>query len=271
MEVQRRETPSARWEVARRLPSAPLRRLLGRALEGWTWEGDEESSFQELPFPGIPLILNLGAGWSVAGNSSRAAEVDSFLAGLHTRPASVTGARSFTCLELRLTPVGARRLLGVSMHELVDRTLVLDDLLPKGDVLVGRLRDAVSWPERFDLVEAFLARRLDDVPPPPSEVEWAWGQLLRSGGRVPIRGLASELQWSPRRLIASFREHVGLAPKMAARVIRFDRASSAIRAGSAPLAQVAVSCGYSDQAHMTNDFRDLAGVTPSRLPGTIAA
>jgi hypothetical protein len=125
VELERHEQDGARWEVARRLPAPTLRPLLGQALEGWTLDGPHAASFHELPFPGIPLILNLGSPWLVEG-----ASFDSFLAGLHTRPSRVTGGRAFSCLELRLTPLGARRLLGLPLHELANRTHALEELLP---------------------------------------------------------------------------------------------------------------------------------------------
>jgi AraC-like DNA-binding protein len=262
VEIEHRDRDGVRWEVARRLPAPALRPLLGQALEGWAWEGQVAASFLELPFPGIPLILNLAAPWRVEGTT-----LDSFLAGLNTRPTTVAGERAFSCLELRLTPLGARRLLGMPLHELTDRSIPLEELIPGVETLSERLRDAPGWEARFDLVESFLGRRLADTAPPPRELEWAWRQLVRSGGRVPIRALAFELGWSPRRLINRFRDHVGLPPKAVARVIRFSRAVTALSSGTPRIAEVAAACGYADQPHLTREIRALAGVTPGELVG----
>ena len=130
---------------------------------------------------------------------------------------------------------------------------------------MGRLQDVPDWKARFDLVEGFLCRRLADSAPPPREVEWAWRQLVRSGGRVRIRALACELGWSPRRLIDRFRDQVGLPPKAVARVIRFDRAVTALSSGTPRIAEVAAACGYADQAHLARDVRALGGITPGEL------
>lgn len=260
MELERQERDGVRWEVARRPPGPPLRSLLGQAVEGWALEGPHDVSFHELPFPGIPLILNLGSPWLVGG-----ARLDSFLAGLHTRPTKVTGERAFSCLELRLTPLGTRRLLGLPLHELANRTHALEELLPGAEALTARIREARSWDERFDLLEAFLAKRLADTPPTPRELDWAWSQLVRSGGRVRVRALAADLGWSPRRLIERFRDHVGLPPKAAARVIRLDRAVTALRSGTPGIAEVAAACGYADQAHLGRELRELGDVTPRQL------
>jgi AraC-like DNA-binding protein len=260
VELERHERDGVRWEVARRLPARALRPLLGQALEGWALEGPQDVSFHELPFPGIPLILNLGAPWVVEGTS-----LDSFLAGLHTRPSRVTGERAFSCLELRLTPLGTRRLLGMPLHELANGSHALEELLPGAGTLTARVREAQSWDERFDLLEVFLAKRLADTPPTPRELDWAWSRLVRSGGRVRVRALATDLGWSPRRLIERFRDHVGLPPKAAARVIRLDRAVSALRSGTPRIAEVAAACGYADQAHLGRELRELGGITPGQL------
>jgi AraC-like DNA-binding protein len=267
VELERHESDDARWEVARRLPAPALRPLLGQALEGWAREGaTAPRELREVPFPGLPLILNLGAPWRVDGE-----RLDSFLAGLSTRPTAVTGERSYACIELRLTPLGTRRLLGRPLHELADRTVALEELLPGATLLAEAVSEAPSWDERLDLVEAFLVRRVVDTEAPPRELEWAWRELFRSGGRVPIRSLVEELGWSPRRLIASFREHVGLPPKAAARVIRFDRAVASLRSGTPRIAEVAVACGYADQAHFSRDFRELSGVSPGNFLQDAAA
>jgi AraC-like DNA-binding protein len=262
--VERHETEEARWEVARREPRAELRPYLLGAPEGWKQLRGEPSSLRQVPFPGVPLILNLGPPWEIDDRRTRPERRDSFVAGMHAAPAIVRGAPSWACIELRLTPLGAHRFLGLPMHELANLTVELENLLPRAGELTARLREAHSWAERFDLVEALLAQRLADSPSPSPGVEWSWHRLRRTGGRASIGELAAELGWSHRRLIARFREQIGLAPKTVARVFRFDRAVAALGSStSRGLAEIAFDCGYFDQAHLNRDFRELAGTTPT--------
>jgi AraC-like DNA-binding protein len=263
--IERRETESAAWEVARREPRAELRPFVLGPPEGWAQERGETRPLREVPFPGVPVILNLGVPWDVTGPADGPARLDSFVSGLHAAPAIVcAGGPGWACIELRLTPLGAHRVLGLPMHELANRSVELEELLPGARELTGRLRDAASWADRFDLVESFLAQRLAESAPPAPEVAWTWHRLRRSGGRAPIGELAAELGWSHRRLIARFREQIGLAPKAAARVLRFDQAVAALRSPrGVGLAEVASECGYFDQAHLNRDFRELAGTTPT--------
>lgn len=264
MRLETYETETSSVEVARRAAHPALRPYLLAEPEGWAQtRGRSTAELREVPFPGIPLILNLGAPWAIASADRSAFEPhDSFLAGLHTRPTFVRGAERWACIELRLTPLGAHRVLGLPMHELENRTVPLDDVLANTGELTDRLRDARSWTQRFDLVESFLLRRLDRSGAPEPSLDWAWAHLRRTGGSIPIRALADDLGWSHRRLIVRFREQIGVAPKTFARLVRFDRAVSALRAGRG-LAETAFATGYFDQAHMTRDFRELAGTTPA--------
>ena len=91
----------------------------------------------------------------------------------------------------------------------------------------------------------------------------AWTRIVNSGGLVPIRSLVDETGWSQKHLISQFREHIGLAPKMFARVMRFGSALDRLRRRDhASLTELALDCGYYDQAHLTRDFREFSGVTP---------
>jgi AraC-like DNA-binding protein len=86
---------------------------------------------------------------------------------------------------------------------------------------------------------------------------------ISSGGGVPIAALAEEVGWSPRHLTNRFHAEVGLRPKEAARVVRFDRVRRNISPG-VRLAKVAADAGYFDQSHLVRDFHAFAGCSPSR-------
>jgi AraC-like DNA-binding protein len=92
-----------------------------------------------------------------------------------------------------------------------------------------------------------------------------WDRLHATGGRVRIGELARETGWSARHLGTVLRRETGLAPKAAARVVRFDRARREVaRRGGRDLAAVAAVAGYADQSHLDREFRALAGLPPSR-------
>src|SRR5262249_3970784 len=108
-----------------------------------------------------------------------------------------------------------------------------------------------------------LGRKLEPVEPAP-QVAWAWRRLLAAQGTLPIESLARELGWSRRHLAERFRREIGLAPKVAARVLRWEHACAMLaRPGRrSRLADVAADCGYADQSHLTREWVALSGLTP---------
>ena len=71
--------------------------------------------------------------------------------------------------------------------------------------------------------------------------------------------------YSPRHFIALFRAAVGLTPKHYYRVKRFTNVVRRLAEGKVEsLADLSAEAGYSDQAHLTREFREFSGVSPTR-------
>jgi AraC-like DNA-binding protein len=158
-------------------------------------------------------------------------------------------------------------LLGVPMDELTCRVVELDGLLGReADELIERMYEAGGWEGAFQVMDAWLLRRLADARRPDPAVEQAFARLVRSHGAVSVAQLVRETGWSRRHLAARFREHVGLAPKAFGRILRFRHAArELVRPDGRSLAEIALDCGYYDQAHLNRDFREFSGRTPIEL------
>jgi AraC-like DNA-binding protein len=245
------------WTRPRRTPDPRIRPLLARDHVGFAETGGVGESWIETPTAAVTVILNVGAPFGGLP--------EAFVAGLSDTFAVVEGARAMTCLDLKLTPLGAYSLLGLPMHEVAGRAVDARDLLgPDLARLLDQLREASRWERRFEVVDAFLLRRLAAGPRPSPAVEWTWRRLVETGGRLPVARLAAEVDWSGRHLVAMYRQQLGLPPKVLGRVIRFNRLLRRLdEEGEVRWADLAVDCGYYDQAHLYRDFRQFAGATPS--------
>ncbi|WP_201776698.1 helix-turn-helix domain-containing protein [Allosalinactinospora lopnorensis] len=105
---------------------------------------------------------------------------------------------------------------------------------------------------------------LADAPAVAHEVSRAWNRLVVTEGRLAVDELAREVGWSRRHLTQRFHGELGLTPKAAGRVLRFERAVRLLRRSAPPgLAEIAHACGYYDQAHMNREWRALAGRSPT--------
>lgn len=264
-QIHRHCSDTAQWEMVRR-PADPRLRRYAREYIGYDERSRHMLRRLEVAKSAAILILNLGPRLRLIGVGARPVVEDhgSFLAGMYDGPVITETQGSQRGVEIKLTPIGAYLLIGRPMSELTNRTVALDDLFGvEADELVGRLQEAEGWEERFLLLDAFLGRRIEAARPVSPEVAVAWRRLEASRGGAPIGALAKEAGWSRRRLIDRFRVTTGLAPKTAARLLRFAHATDLVD-GDTPLgwAELALHSGYYDQAHLIRDFRQFAGLTP---------
>jgi AraC-like DNA-binding protein len=242
------------WPQPQRRPHPALRHLL--AHDYWAATGDLGTHRLLQPATTtVALVIKM------RDSPHRA---PAFVAGPQTRYALIDGECALSYVEVRLTPLGAFRLLGVPVSELTGHLVDVADVVgPAGPRLADRLRDAPSWPQRFAMLDRVLLGRVETGPRPAPEVTRAWHLLAASGGRTPIRAVAADVGWSHKHLIARFRTATGMPPKMAARLLRFERVVDRVTADPAVRwDRLAAEHGFADQAHLIRDFRTFMGTTP---------
>jgi AraC-like DNA-binding protein len=249
---------------------APAVRPFAAWYTGYRQDGLPPGRHRGLPGPYLTMIVTLDEPLRIVAHPDPATPpgcYDTLIGGLHTTPAIITHDGRGAGIQVALSPLGTRALLGLPAGELAAADLDGACLLgPLAAELRERAALAADWPARFRIVDEVLSRRLDPRRAPPPEVAFAWRRLCATGGAVSPAELAGETGWSGRYLSRRFGIEIGLSPKVAARVARFDVARRRLQdsAGAFPLAQLAIACGYYDQAHLTREFSALAGVPPAR-------
>jgi AraC-like DNA-binding protein len=249
----------ARWPRLAAAPQPPLRPLLPRGYAGFT----DATTLRHQVLPAttsVPLVVEL---------MDSPYRPSAFVMGARDSFTVLEGACACSYLEVLLAPLGAYRLLGIPMNELSGQLVDLAEVLgADGQRLGEQLRAAPTWRHRFALLDRFLLRRLETGPRPAPEVDRTWERLVATGGAVPIAQLADEVGWSHKHLIAKFRHQVGLRPKTAARLVRFERVLSRLdERRRLDWGLVARDTGYADQAHLIRDFHQFTGTTPTAYVG----
>ncbi|MFG2873643.1 helix-turn-helix domain-containing protein [Streptomyces sp. NPDC048337] len=261
-------TQEAQWCLVSGLPDRRLRPgVLG--YRGYRMALDRPRRRLELPDGVVTLVLGFqgrlrltDVGEAAGGT---AVPFTSLVSSVRTR--AVIGEHSGILhgMEVLLAPWAAYTLLGVEMHEWADRILDPAELVGRRvDDLAGALAALPSWCRRFELLDAVLAQWSAAGPPCSARVVWAWRELSRTGGTVPIRHLAEQSGWSWRQFESRFRQQIGTPPKTIARIMRLHRALRLLGSGQA-VSQAALACGYSDQSHLAREVRRMTGHTATQL------
>ncbi|MEQ3549974.1 helix-turn-helix transcriptional regulator [Pseudonocardia nematodicida] len=244
-------------------PPAALRRHVLRYL-GYTEHADRPLRRRQAPASGVALILGFHP-LGLSGPALPTTTASAFVGGLGDTWVLTEFTGPQAGVQVDLTPLGAYTLLGgralpggavPGLDQLEDPALAS---------LPDRLAATPSWAARFALVSAFVGDRLlgEGARHPAPEVAHAWHRLARSGGRASVAGLAAETGWSRRHLQSRFTTQIGLGPRTAGRVLRFAGAARLVGGTPAPLAEIAATCGYADQPHLSREFRSLAGISPA--------
>lgn len=230
-----------------------------------------------LPGPALTMVFPIGAPLRTASTwddwlAGRLQAQRVVLGGLHTTPAFVENPGRWCGIQLAVHPLGARRLFGVPAADLPVGEWDARDLLgAEVDHVYERLQAAGDWGSRYAVVIGYLVRRLArqrDVAP-RAEVAQAWRMLAAERGNASVQAVCDEVGYSRRRLTTLFGAEVGVAPKTAGRLMRFDRtrrrvADRAIGGHPLELSRLAADAGYADQAHLAREFREFAGLSPTR-------
>lgn len=191
---------------------------------------------------------------------------DPVFAGVFTGPQPIDASdqRRACGVVFRVGHTGA--FVSAPLSEFTNAQPELDRSFWKGEQrLAGRLADSTGPETLFDALERTLLDALNDEWAPDATVAAAIDMLDRG---VPVNEVVSRLGVDRRKFGRHFTDVVGVAPKQFSRTRRFQRAVRRIRrAGTTSLAELAVDLGYSDQAHMSREFREFSGSTASVAHG----
>ena len=252
-----------------RAPASPLRQFVD-GYTGYRLAGFPPGFHRGLPSRHMTFIVSIDRSIDVIVQTNRAQPPERYacvLSGLQATSALIAHNGNQEGVAIELTPVGSRMLLGMPAGELWDLSLEFADVVGSvGNELWERLQTAEGWESRFAICDEVLGRLTREEAVAP-ELQHCWGAVVATGGRISVNELATETGYSRQHLTRRFRAEFGLSPKLAARIVRFERAQRMLKSvpSFVSVAHVAAACGYYDQAHLYRDFTELAGCTPREL------
>ena len=224
--------------------------------------------------------LDLAGRWVRTGAAPPGADSPEWRLQLVARPQIARqGRRQRTAITVRRDPnlravldrrgaVQGRRgvpFLVPPMDEFANRHVPLDAVWGEFAMqLQEQLLEAASPSQKLDVIERVLTARLERSRPNHPAVAYAIRVIERDPALIRIADVTGQIGLSHRRFLDLFAREVGLTPKLFCRIRRFQRVLRRIRDGrEVEWADVALSCGYHDQAHFIKDFQAFSGISPS--------
>lgn len=271
--IERHASPLGAWLLASWAPPA----LAGVVESMWYFEGRLAHRRERVfPIGRLELIVHLGECYGEVGERDVERYAATCVTGQQLRALVIEAPAAHSAvLGVRFHPAGAYALFGQPVHETMGITVALDDLMGgEAERLRERCAGADSPAARLRAAAAWIGERACMEARAHPGVQWAAAAIERAHGAVRIETLADQSGLSRRAFATRFGEQIGVTPKRLARVARFRRALAMLHTDHAPLARIALGCGYYDQPHFNAEFLAIAGCTPSayraalRYPGS---
>lgn len=249
-------------------PSAPLKDLLENI---WTFGTDGESSdcssWQSCPSIGsVELIFQ----WQGRNTISYAADrlitfPQAYFIRLGDEPIQWAQPGNSKLIGLRFSPAGLIALLDLPPSTFTNGHL--DASLVFGHAAVERVLEQLAASQTDQqavaVAEQFIMSRFHEAKGDRKKVILAL-EAIRSNPFVSAEVWASKAYVCERQMQRLIKEYLGYRPMYYARMVRFGRVmQEAQKYQRMDVSQMAYQFGYSDQAHLTRDFRQFAGSPPA--------
>lgn len=182
-----------------------------------------------------------------------------------TGPILISASGVVRLLGVRFQPGGTRPFLESPAHEITDEVVELGSLSSDFERrLLHACGHALNLNQKVAAVDVYLVSQLRDARFDKHLLSLA-ACIIDRRGLVSVDQLASQAGVSSRQLERRFLHEVGIGPKLLARIVRFQQVFRAVDQSNPAWAEVAIECGYYDQAHLIRDFNQFAEQTPAVL------
>lgn len=208
-----------------------------------------------LPTPTAELVIDLRARSSAARGT---------FVGPHSQHWVLDTSEEASVVGVHFKIGGAFPFFGAPAGDLHNVRTSLEALWGSASAsVIERVLSACTPEAKFDVLEAELLRRARTLERSPA-VAFAVRQLSSFAPAAAVSTVTSAVGMCERRFRDRFQSEVGMAPKLFARVQRFQAVIGTVHAlEDVDWAGVALECGYFDQAHFIHDFRAFSGFTPA--------
>jgi AraC-like DNA-binding protein len=251
-----------------RVPSPPLDSFIESI---WVYENDPRPHALEriLPTGAAQLIVNLKEDQTRLydpefPHRSRATS-GSVLSGVQSRFQVIDTSEQECVAGVAFRPGGTVPFMRMPAHEASDADVPLEAVWGhrRTTALRDRLLESGAIDAKLDVLEAAL-REMWTPPGLHPAVTFALAAFDRTPLTTSIASVTGVIGLSAKRFIERFKIEVGMTPKRYCRIRRFQGALTLANGGRhIDWTQVALDCGYFDQAHFIHDFRSFAGLTPT--------
>lgn len=223
--------------------------------------GDQPAGFEVVPDGYAEIIFHFGGTCSLATETGLQPLPSPFMVGLLNQPAVFHAQGQLEIIGIRCFPWTVFDLLGLPAGK--DGVRILEQSIARlhtvlhEHIQAGRIKDALTLLEHYFL--AARARIASD-----STLGKAGIAMRKANGTLLVSQVASAAHATVRTLERKFKQSAGYSVKDVSGLMRFEQARNHLWLHpDANLAGLAQELGYTDQSHLSREFKRYSGTTPA--------
>jgi AraC-like DNA-binding protein len=236
---------------------------------GWL-DYDARAGASNANLPSDLFIVTLRCSDNAAGREQLGPRLQVMITPVRERPRQYSTSGRSQIAAASLTPLGMLSAFRSELRHVVDQLVPLAELC--GPARERQLWAALQGCSSMDACCEAFGRWLEALTLEGPALSSADQRIARTALRVStmdlarydVMALAAQEGVTRRQLERDFQRRLGVSPGTYARLVRFQRAASAVARGT-PLIDAALDNGYADQAHMNRVFKVYTGLTPRAL------
>ncbi|AMO95320.1 bacterial regulatory helix-turn-helix s, AraC family protein [Collimonas fungivorans] len=223
--------------------------------------GDVESNFEVLPDGYAEIIFYFGSTCSISSNGGLQPLPSPFMMGLLNQPVLLSAKNRLEIIGIRCFPWAVFDLLGLPSgkggvrifeHPIAQLQSTLNE-----SIRAGRIDEALVQVKQYFL-DAQSRVAIDSM------LFKAGVAMSAANGTMPVSQVAAAAHATVRTLERKFKRSSGHSVKDVSGLMRFEQARNQLWLyPDSSLAGLARELGYTDQSHLSREFKRYSGTTPA--------
>jgi len=223
--------------------------------------GASPSDFEVMPDGYAEIIFHFGSGCSILNNGVMKSLPSPFMMGLLNQPILLTTKNLFEIIGIRCYPWTVFDLLGLpsGKHglQVFEHPIAALQSSLNESIHAGKTAEAIAQVKQY-----FLDARLGIAA--DSMLSKAGVAMRDANGAMPVSGVAAAAHATVRTLERKFKQSSGYTVKDVSGLIRFEQVRNQLwHSPDSNLAGLALELGYTDQSHLSREFKRYSGITPA--------
>jgi AraC-like DNA-binding protein len=223
--------------------------------------GELQSSFEVLPDGYAEIIFHFGSTCSISYNGVLQPLPSPFMMGLLNQPVFLNTKNRLEIIGIRCFPWTVFDLLGLPSGK--DRVRIVEHPIAQLQPMLNKWIEAGRIDEAVAQVKQYFLNERSQIA--TDSMLFKAGVAMRgANGTMPVSQVAAAAHATVRTLERKFKQSSGYTVKDVSALMRFEKVRNHLWLyPNSNLADLAYELGYTDQSHLSREFKRYSGTTPA--------